>query len=151
GANACRSRRNQPALEIGAPIDLSCHPLTFGARVVNNVHFPLEQCSISASLPFVNNVHIGDAAMFKQIVTLVRGRSYEAGQELVDRNALAILRQQIRDSAEAVSAARRAVAIAIAQNEQEATHLKRLIERIGDLEARAVAAIDKGEAGLARE
>jgi phage shock protein A len=102
-------------------------------------------------LHFVNNVHTEVAAMFKQIVTLVRGRSHEAGQELVDRNALAILRQQIRDSAESVSTARRAVAIAIAQNEQESTHLKRLIERIGDLEERAVAGIDKGETGLARE
>jgi phage shock protein A len=89
--------------------------------------------------------------MFKQIFALGRGRGYEPTQELVDRNALAILRQQIRDSAEAVSATRRAVAIAIAQNEQEATQLKRLVERIGDLEFRAVAALDKGEMGLARE
>jgi phage shock protein A len=89
--------------------------------------------------------------MFKQIVTLIRGRGYEASQDFVDRNALSILRQQIRDGAEAVTAARKAVAIAIAQNEQEATHLTRLVERIGDLEERAVAAIEKGEMGLARE
>ena len=52
--------------------------------------------------------------MFKQIITLFRGRSYEAAEAVVDRNALAILRQQIRDCAEAISAARKAVAVAIA-------------------------------------
>jgi len=89
--------------------------------------------------------------MFKQIVALVRGQSFEATEAFVDRNALTILRQQMRDSGEAVSAARRAVAIAIAQNEQETTHLKKLGERVSDLETRAIAAIDKGETDLARQ
>ena len=34
--------------------------------------------------------------MFKQIATLFRGRSYEAAEAVVDRNAMAILRQQLR-------------------------------------------------------
>ena len=55
--------------------------------------------------------------MFKEILTLMRGRAYEAQEAVVDSHALAILRQQMRECAEAVNASRRAVAIAVAQND----------------------------------
>jgi phage shock protein A len=89
--------------------------------------------------------------MFKQIITLIRGRSYEAGEAVVDAHALPILRQQIRDCAEAISAARRAVAIAVAQNDQEIEQSKKVIARITDLESRVVAALDQGKTDLAQE
>ncbi|MGX9147644.1 PspA/IM30 family protein [Mesorhizobium sp. 128a] len=89
--------------------------------------------------------------MLKQFFALVRGRSYEAAEAVVDRNALVILRQQIRDCADAIAAARRAVAIAIAQNEQEVLQFKKLVVRIDDLEKRAIAAIEQGQNELARE
>ncbi|ESX02586.1 PspA family regulator [Mesorhizobium sp. LSJC268A00] len=89
--------------------------------------------------------------MLKQFFALVRGRSYEAAEAIVDRNALIILRQQIRDCADAIAAARRAVAIAIAQNEQEVAQYKKLVLRIDDLEKRTIAAIEQGQNELARE
>ena len=89
--------------------------------------------------------------MLKQFFALVRGRSYEAAEGVVDRNALVILRQQIRDCADAIAAARRAVAIAIAQNEQEVVQFKKLVVRIDDLEKRTIAAIEQGQNELARE
>ncbi|MER9404003.1 PspA/IM30 family protein [Mesorhizobium caraganae] len=89
--------------------------------------------------------------MLKQFFALVRGRSYEAAEAVVDRNALVILRQQIRDCADAIAAARRAVAIAIAQNEQEVAQFKKLVIRIDDLEKRTIAAIEQGQNELARE
>ena len=89
--------------------------------------------------------------MLKQFFALVRGRSYEAAETVVDRNALVILRQQIRDCADAIAAARRAVAIAIAQNEQEVAQFKKLVVRIDDLEKRTIAAIGQGQNELARE
>jgi phage shock protein A len=89
--------------------------------------------------------------MLKQLFALVRGRTHEAGQEVVDRNALVILRQQIRDCADAIAAARRAVAIAIAQNEQEIAQYQRLVDRIDDLETRATLALQAGKHELARE
>lgn len=89
--------------------------------------------------------------MLKQFFALVRGRSYEAAETVVDRNALVILRQQIRDCADAIAAARRAVAIAIAQNEQEVSQFKKLVVRIDDLEKRTIAAIEQGQDELARE
>ena len=89
--------------------------------------------------------------MWKQLFALARGRTHEAGQGIVDRNALVILRQQIRDCAEAIAAARKAIAIAIAQNDQEAQHYGKLVARIENLESRTVAALDQGRNELARE
>ena len=89
--------------------------------------------------------------MFKQIVTLLRGRAYEAQEAVIDGQALTILRQQIRDCAEAVGAARRAVAIAISQNEQERQQQVRIAARIADLEMRTLAALEQGKQALATE
>ena len=89
--------------------------------------------------------------MLKQFFALMRGHSHEAAEAIADRNALVILRQQIRDCADAIAAARRAVAIAIAQNEQEVAQFKKLVVRIDDLEKRTIAAIEQGQNELARE
>ncbi len=89
--------------------------------------------------------------MFKQIVTLFRGVATQTSEEFTDRHALAILKQQINDCASTVSASRRAVAIAIAQNEQEIVQHKRLVGQISDLETRAIAAIEQGKKILAQE
>lgn len=89
--------------------------------------------------------------MFKQILTLLRGRTFEAEQEFLARNAMPLLGQQIRDAAGAIQSARRAVAIAIAQNEQEVAQHKVALARIADLETRAIAALEKGTDSLARE
>ncbi|PBC06279.1 PspA/IM30 family protein [Mesorhizobium sp. WSM3860] len=89
--------------------------------------------------------------MLKQFFALLRGHSHEAAEAVVDRNALVILRQQIRDCADAIAAARRAVAIAIAQNEQELRQCQKLVSRIEDLEKRTVAALEQGQGELARE
>lgn len=89
--------------------------------------------------------------MFKQILTLIRGRAFEAEQEFLDRNAIPLLGQQIREASAAVQSARRAVAVAIAQNEQEARQHEAATARIADLETRAIAALEKGNDILARE
>jgi phage shock protein A len=89
--------------------------------------------------------------MLKQFFALARGRAYEAAESTIDRNALAILRQQIRDCAAAIDTARKAVAIAIAQNDQETEQHKRLAARIADLETRAIAAIEQEKTVLARQ
>lgn len=89
--------------------------------------------------------------MFKQIVTLIRGRAHEAEEAFGDRHALPILAQQIRDAARGVESARRAVALAIAQNRLEKENAERLSVRIDDLETRAIAALEKGREDLATE
>ena len=89
--------------------------------------------------------------MFKQIITLFRGAAVDASEEFTDRHAITLLRQQIRDCANAVAASRKAVAVAIAQNEREAVQHKKLEDKIADLEVRTVKAMEQGEEKLALE
>ncbi|WP_267549185.1 PspA/IM30 family protein [Rhizobium rhizogenes] len=89
--------------------------------------------------------------MFNVILTLIRGRAHDAEQAFIDRNAVPLLAQQIRDAASAIQSARRAVAIAVAQNEQEKSQHAAIAGRIADLETRAVAALQKGSEELARQ
>jgi phage shock protein A len=93
----------------------------------------------------------GAKTMFKHILTLLRGRAYEAEQEFLDRNALPLLAQQMRDANQSIQMTRRAVAIAIAQNQQEEAQHKVLLAKIRDLEIRAIAALEQGKDNLARD
>ena len=87
--------------------------------------------------------------MFKTVVTLLRGRSAEAAQDLADRNAITILDQQIRDAVLAFDQAKRALALALAQDQAEAGRLAQIDATLGDLEARALAALQGGRRDLA--
>lgn len=89
--------------------------------------------------------------MFNTVVTLIRGRSHDAGQALVDANALSILRQQVRDAAAGVEAARRSVAVVMAYADRERKALPRIAAQLADLETRAVAALGQGRDDLATE
>jgi len=82
--------------------------------------------------------------MFKAVLTLFRGSVAAAGEELEGRNALLILDQQMRDAATAVERAKRTLALAIAQDQQEGRRLDATHARIADLEIRATAALDGG-------
>ncbi|NKM59289.1 PspA/IM30 family protein [Rhizobium anhuiense] len=89
--------------------------------------------------------------MFKLISILLRGRAHDAEQAFADCHAVPLLSQQIRDAAQSIQSARRSVAIAIAQNEQEKGQHGTIVARIADLENRATAALAKDNEGLARE
>jgi phage shock protein A len=89
--------------------------------------------------------------MFKTVLTLFRGSVAVAEEELQDRTALLVLDQQMRDAAGTVDRSKRALAIAIAQDQQEGKRLETTCARIADLEVRASAALDAGRDDLARE
>ena len=89
--------------------------------------------------------------MFKTLITLVRGRTVAIAEEVADQHALVILDQQMRDATGALDRAKKALAIAIAQEDQEGRRLETTRARIEDLEARAVAAIEAGRDDLATE
>jgi phage shock protein A len=89
--------------------------------------------------------------MFKVLLTLFRGSVAAAEQEVVDRSALLILDQQIRDAGGALDRARRALAVAIAQDEAEGKRLESTLARLADLEERASAALAAGRDDLATE
>jgi phage shock protein A len=87
--------------------------------------------------------------MFKQLVTLLRGKSHDAAEALPARNALVILDQQLRDAGAAIRAARRALAMAIAEDQQEAARIAATGSRIAGLEDRTRAALAGGREDLA--
>ncbi|WP_102958133.1 PspA/IM30 family protein [Mangrovicella endophytica] len=89
--------------------------------------------------------------MWKQFIALARGQRYEAATAVLDSSAHVILRQQIRDVAATLERARLAVAVVVAQEREEERRSAALTSRIADLEERAVAALDGGQAALARE
>lgn len=87
--------------------------------------------------------------MYKIFNTLFRGALASAEENLADRNALLILDQQIRDCAQALERAKRALALAMAQDNSEKTRLAGIVSRLKDLEIRAGAALDGGRGDLA--
>jgi phage shock protein A len=89
--------------------------------------------------------------MLKTLVTLVRGRTFAIAEEVADQNALLILDQQMRDASGTLDKAKKALAIAVAQDGQEGQRLDTTRARIEDLETRAVAAIEAGRDDLATE
>jgi phage shock protein A len=89
--------------------------------------------------------------MFNTVVTLIRGRGHDAAQAVADANALSILRQQLRDAASGVEAARRAVAVVMAYADRERKALPRIEAQLADLEGRAIAALGRDREDLAVE
>ena len=89
--------------------------------------------------------------MFKTIVTLIRGRTFEAEERIADRHALSILDQQMRDAAASVDRAKKALAIAIAQDRGEEQKLAVARAQIAELEGRAVEALKGGRDDLAEK
>jgi phage shock protein A len=89
--------------------------------------------------------------MFKTLFLLIRGSAASAVEEIADRNALLILDQQMREAGAAIERAKRALALAIAQDGAEAKRLDAAIARIADLEVRVKAALEAGNEGIARE
>jgi len=89
--------------------------------------------------------------MLKTLVTMVRGRTALIAEELGDQNALLILDQQVRDATGALDGAKKALAVATAQESQEQQRLDATHARITDLETGAIAAIKAGREDLATE
>jgi phage shock protein A len=100
----------------------------------------------------MNNVHIAkETGMLKTLTLIFRGATAKADEDLADRNALLILDTHIRDAAAGLERARRALAIAIAQDGGELKRLETIRSRIVDLEARARAALAGSRDDLALE
>jgi phage shock protein A len=81
----------------------------------------------------------------------MRGAAHAAEQDALDRSALLILDQHIRDAAAGIERAKRALAVAIAQDESEGKRLDTTLGRIADLEERTTAALQAGREDLATE
>ncbi|EBA03712.1 putative negative regulator protein PspA (suppresses sigma54-dependent transcription) [Rhodobacterales bacterium HTCC2150] len=89
--------------------------------------------------------------MFKQLVTLTRGRMTDRSQSYLDANAMTLLRQQMRDAALGVEKYRKSVAVVMAYAQQENATLKRINEQITDLEKSALDALAQEREEMAIE
>ena len=89
--------------------------------------------------------------MFKQFVTLIRGTAHERTETVLAPHGQTILRQQIRDCAQALASARYALAVAEAQHKMEVQQFERTLARIADLETRTIDALNQGKEALATE
>lgn len=87
--------------------------------------------------------------MFKRLSALMRGAAWDAAEDITDRNAVVILDQQIRDCSRALGEARKAVAFAQAQSQQEASQCNVVSARLEELETRTLAALEAGKNDLA--
>lgn len=89
--------------------------------------------------------------MLEFMVTLLKGKAARVEEAVAEKHALMILEQQVREAAAEVERSRKALALAIAQDEGEAKRAARIEARIKDLEDRAVAALGGGRDDLAKE
>ena len=89
--------------------------------------------------------------MMKTLTLLMKGAIADNAQAIHDQNAVAILRQQIRDAAAALGSARRELAVAMAYHAAELRALGALGSRIDTVSDSARKALAAGREDLGRE
>lgn len=90
-------------------------------------------------------------SMLAKLSALFRGTAHEAGQAVVDANALKILDQEIRDADTAQGKARDDLAGLVARRRMAENELKSFGEQIAKYESSVRAALSQGKEDLARE
>ena len=89
--------------------------------------------------------------MWNKLISLVRGGAHDAGAAVVDRNAIRILDQEIRDADTALGRARDDLAALVARRRIIDKELTSLRDQSTRYENSARAALAKGDEALARE
>ncbi|NBW09653.1 MAG: PspA/IM30 family protein [Caulobacteraceae bacterium] len=90
-------------------------------------------------------------SMLSKLSALFRGTAHDAGQSIVDANALKILDQEIRDADNAQGKARDDLAGLVARRRMAENELQSFGEQISKYESSARAALGQGKTDLARE
>jgi phage shock protein A len=90
-------------------------------------------------------------SMLAKLSALFRGTAHEAGQAVVDANALKILDQEIRDADTAQGKARDDLAGLVARRRMAENELRSFGEQIAKYESSVRAAMAQGKTDLARE
>ena len=90
-------------------------------------------------------------SIFKKIWTAVRGSTNEAGEAIVDSQALRILDQEIRDAAKELDKAKASLTVVMAQKMAIERKVKELNTSVKEHEDYAIKALDGGQESLAVE
>ncbi len=90
-------------------------------------------------------------SLWKKMVTALRGGASEVGESIVDAQALRILDQEIRDADASMLAARNQLIQIKAKHKLSVQRVEEHDKNIANWEQKALAAMNKGEEGLALE
>lgn len=90
-------------------------------------------------------------SMLAKLSALFRGTAHDAGQSVVDANALRILDQEIRDADNAQGKARDDLSGLVARRRMAETEVASFTDQIGKYESSVRAALGQGKSDLARE
>lgn len=88
-------------------------------------------------------------SIFKKLLTAVRGGATEAGEAIIDSQAIRILEQELRDSKQALNDAKTGLTSIMAEKMGVERKVKNLHEKIREHESYAIAAMNKGDESLA--
>ncbi len=89
--------------------------------------------------------------VWAKMITALRGGANEAGEAIVDSQALRILDQELRDAADELRQSKDSLAAIIAREKLSKEKASRLKESISDNEGYAVKALEKGDEKLAHD
>jgi phage shock protein A len=90
-------------------------------------------------------------SILAKIFTLFRGTATEAGQAVVDKNAIRILDQEMRDSTTELAKSKEALTQVMAQRQLSANRGSALLAKRKEYEGYVQGALAKGDENLARE
>mgnify|MGYP003958315033 CR=1 FL=1 len=90
-------------------------------------------------------------SIFTKLITAIRGGATEAGQAVVDTQAIRILEQELRDSKKALGDAKMGLTSIMAEKMGVDRKVKDLTSKIKEHEGYAMQAMDKGDEALALE
>lgn len=90
-------------------------------------------------------------AILAKIFTAMRGAASEAGEAVVDHQALRILDQEMRDAEKEMAEAKSQLTQVMAQQKGVEREVERLKSSVAEHEDYAAKALDKGDEGLAQE
>ncbi len=88
-------------------------------------------------------------SIFSKLITAIRGGATEAGQAVVDTQAIRILEQELRDSKKALGDAKTGLTSIMAEKMGVDRKVKDLNSKIKEHEGYAIQAMDKGDEALA--
>ena len=88
-------------------------------------------------------------SIFKKIMTAIRGGASEVGEAIVDSNATRIFEQEIRDSENHLTKAKRDLTGVMAQQMAASREVDRLKREVIEHEGYAMQAMEKGDETLA--
>lgn len=90
-------------------------------------------------------------SIWSRLFTAIRGGVTEVGENIVEGQSIRILDQEIRDADSALSTAKQDLAQIMGKEKLASSRLKELDAKVAELEAHAIAALDKGLEDLAIE